>query len=108
MTVLDLLVLTIFVVIPASFFFISTVFEVKEIEVDEHEEPNDDNHLVDQMNNKTTEDFPEFEDEDYAYFDLERMKEAMSQTGTQMPHIETYEDLEDWLDRDEENNNDSK
>lgn len=42
------------------------------------------------------------DDMDYAYFDLERMKEAMSQESIRMPKFNNVEELSEWLNRDEE------
>lgn len=42
------------------------------------------------------------DDMDYAYFDLERMKEAMSQESIRVPKFDTVEELDEWLNRDEE------
>lgn len=40
---------------------------------------------------------------DFVEFDLEKIKEAMKQKGTLMPELNTLEELNEWLNRDEEN-----
>jgi hypothetical protein len=44
--------------------------------------------------------FTEKDSNDYAYFDLDRMKEAMNQKGRLLPKFDTVEELREWLNSD--------
>lgn len=41
------------------------------------------------------------EHEDYFNYDIERMEEAMREAGETMPKIDSIEELDEWLDRDD-------